>query len=463
MEKSDDLINKVRSTIQRHEMLVPGDKVLTALSAGPDSICLLDLLHRLSTELGISLVVAHYNHGLREDEDKFETKLSKDIVQSMGLPFETEKASGLLTNRSSLEERAREARYAFLEKVRNKYRAQKIAVGHTLNDQAETVLMRLLRGSGPAGLAGIPPVRDGRIIRPLIEISRDEIMQYIKARSLPFAIDSSNNNKTHLRNKIRQGLIPMMLEYQPRLLERLGTISKILRNENAFLESMALEWIEAEKTINKQGDIIISASSLRHLPGPLKNRVIRCILKSVRQDTYSMEYDHILSVSELLDNERPQCSIDLPHGITVRKNYDKLHFRSKPYKETSEYSCSLAGPGTYHLNAVEKWITLEEFDWSANIDESGLTAWLDLDQLPYPLTARNFRNGDRFIPLGMSGHKKVKDFFIDLKIPSEQRALTPIITSGDRIVWICGYRIDERFKVTSHTKKMLKITIKQEC
>jgi tRNA(Ile)-lysidine synthetase-like protein len=545
MEKQGDIINNIKKTIQRYRMLSPGYKVIVAVSAGPDSICLLDLLNRLSPEMDLQLVVAHFNHGLRGDEDEFETKLSKDIAQSMGLPCESEKASGLLDNCSSLEERARDARYSFLEKVRLKHGAQKIAMGHNLNDQAETVLMRLLRGSGQAGLAGIPPVRDGQIIRPLIEVNRDEIMQYIEVRALPFATDSSNKNKTHLRNRIRQELMPMMVEYQPRLLEHLGRVSDIIRDEDAFLESMTLEWINAETNKNNEGDIVVAVSSLRHLAGPLKNRVIRDILKSVSGDIYSMEYDHVLSVTGLLDNERPQCSIDLPDGIIVKKTYETLRFISKntphPYPlpqgerefkgcspqgereavvtspqgekeivgeptqgeresvgatplreresmmaslqgeresvwaspqgkmefvgESSQgkrkFKLSIEGPGTYHLDAAGHVLTLENILVGAglSIEKNLSIAYLDADKLSYPLVARNFQPGDRFVPMGMRGHKKVKDFFIDLKVPSEKRAVTPVLTSGDDIVWICGYRIDERFKITSRTKRMLKITL----
>jgi len=461
MEKSENIINKVRATILRYEMIAPGDKVIVALSGGPDSICLLNALDKLSPELEISLVAAHFNHGLRGGEDESETQLTRDVAVSMDLPFETETAKGLMDSDSSLEERARDARYAFLEKIRKAHMAQKIAMGHNLNDQAETVLMRLLRGSGPSGMAGIPPVRDNRIIRPLIEIKREEIMDYLKTRGIPFAVDSSNSNKKHLRNSIRLELMPMMLDYQPRLLERLGMVSNIIRDEDVFLESMASEWIDRER-IN-QADISVPVSSIKTLPGPLRNRVIRALLKQVNGDTYPMEYDHIASVSGLLKNERPQCAIDLPNGIVVRKTYDNLHFILKPYKDIKEYSYSLEGPGTYCLDAAGQTLSLDEIDGSTDIfmEESLSTACLDADKLRYPLIVRNFRPGDRFMPLGMTGYKKIKRFFIDLKVPSEKRILTPILTSGDRVAWICGYRLDERFKVTSQTKKMLRITMRQ--
>jgi len=444
-------------------MINRGDKVIVAVSGGPDSICLLDILNRLSHDLEISLIVAHYNHGLRKDEDECETQLVRNIAALLGIPFEVEKASGHLKNSSSLEEKARGARYAFLEKIRNKHGAQKIAVGHNLNDQAETVLMRLLRGSGPSGLAGIPPVRDGIIIRPLIEIKRDEIMHHIKGTSLPFAMDSSNSDKRHLRNRMRLELVPMLLNYQPNLLEHLGVLSKIIRDEDSLLESMASEWIKREAAITGPENISVSLQSINKLPDPLKNRVIRNIVKQVDGNIYPMEYDHVISVSELLDNEKPQCSVDLPNGIVVKRIYDRLQITASSDNEIRKYSYAVNNPGKIFLDDIGLRIQVDEIegclDYPAN--DSTSTAYLDADKLHYPLIARNFKPGDRFVPLGMTGHKKIKNFFIDLKVPSEKRELTPILTSGDKIVWVCGYRIDERFKVTEQTKRILKVTISQ--
>ena len=426
-------------------------------------MCLLDILNRFSKELGISLVAAHFNHGLRVDEDELETQLAKDVSASIAIPFETETASSLLKNCSSLEEHARDSRYAFLEKIRNKYGAQKIAMGHNLNDQAETVLMRLLRGSGPSGLAGIPPVRDNIIIRPLIEITRNEIITYLNAGGLAFAVDSSNSNEKYLRNRIRLELIPAMLDYQPRFLEHLGIFSNIIRDEDAFIESMASEWIERESKKTDHGDISAAVLSIQQLPDPLKNRVIRGLIKKVRGDIYPVEYDHIISVSRLLNNEQPQCSVDLPNGITVKKTYESLHFMLKSRNDKIEYSYFLKGPGIYELDVVGQTLTLEEIHTGADVSLKGdlSTVFLDAEKIQYPLIARNFRPGDRFVPLGMAGHKKVKNYFIDLKVPSEKRGLTPMLASGDKIVWVCGYRIDDRFKVTPQTKRILKVTINQ--
>jgi tRNA(Ile)-lysidine synthase len=204
MDPIKDTIKKVKRTISRHQMLTPGDLCIVAVSGGADSVCLLDILYGLKEDLGIKLVVAHFNHGLREGEDEEETQFVQDLAFFMDLPFETEKASFLVDEApGSVEEKARDARYAFMENVRKSLSGQKIALGHHLNDQAETILMRFLRGSGPSGLAGIPPFREKTIVRPLIEIKQDEIESYLKARDLTWIIDSSNLQTDYLRNKIR--------------------------------------------------------------------------------------------------------------------------------------------------------------------------------------------------------------------------------------------------------------------
>jgi len=195
-----DIIKKVDNTISKHRMIGRGDRVIVAVSGGADSVCLLDILYSLKGVLGIELVVAHFDHGLRPGEDASETEFVKSLAASFNCDFVTKKAGpALKLGSASLEERARDVRYRFLSEVKEQFSAQKIATGHNLNDQAETVLMRLLRGSGPSGLSGIPPVRDTHIIRPLIEVTRIQIQSYLSSKGLSHITDSSNSETKHLR------------------------------------------------------------------------------------------------------------------------------------------------------------------------------------------------------------------------------------------------------------------------
>ena len=462
MDPIRDTVRKVKETIFRHQMLDPGDLCIVGVSGGPDSVCLLHILHELRGELEIRLVVAHYDHGLREKEDEAETRFVRRLASSLALPFESEKASLLKEGiTSSVEERARNARYAFFDRLKDKLFAQKIALGHNLNDQAETVLMRLLRGSGPSGLTGIPPSRENTIIRPLIEIQREEIESYLKARDLSYVIDSSNLQTDYLRNKIRLELLPQLLEYQPRLIDHLGQLARIMGSDNKYLEEHAVDWVAREAEQKSVGDILIPVQSFLDLPPPIRNRVTRHLLRKVRKNLRRIDHGHIESVHILAKSKNPQGILNLPDGLTVKRVYGKLAFMAGHGDKPVEFYYRLDGVGTYYLEEIGRSITLGEMERDAdlNLQNQEWTAYLDADKLQYPLILRNFRPGDRFVPLGMVGHKKIKDFFIDLKIPSEMRAVTPILVNRDTPVWICGHRIDDRFKVTSETRRILKVAI----
>ena len=455
-------VTKVKETILRYGMVDSGDLLIVAVSGGPDSVCLLDILNNIKDELRVRLAVAHYNHGLRQGEDESETRFVHQLATSMNLPFETGKSSlSTHENIASLEEKARNARYGFLEGVKNRLHAHKIAMGHNLNDQAETVLMRLFRGSGSSGLAGIPPCRDNTIIRPLIEIKRDEIESYLKEREISYVIDISNYDTRYLRNRIRLELIPLLLQYQPRLIEHLGQLADMLREENEFLELLAQDWVEKEAELNTDRELIIPLPAFKDLSQPLRNRVTRHLFKKIGKGLRRIDLSHTQSVSKLACGKNPQGMLNLPNGLIVKKVYDRLNFTLETVQKPKGFCYLLGGPGTFSLDQIGRSISLVEMESSANLERanSQWTAYLDAEKIKYPLVARNSLPGDRFIPLGMVGHKKIKDLFMELKIPSEKRALIPILISRDTPVWICGYRIDERFKITSETEKILMATL----
>ncbi len=456
-------IKKVKSTISRYSMIMHGDRVVVAVSGGPDSVCLLDMLHELKDDFGIELVAAHFDHGLRPGEDEAETRFVESLALSLNLPFETNKAGPhIKAGRGSLEERARGARYHFLEEVKGRFSAQKIAVGHNLNDQAETVLMRLLRGSGPSGLSGIPPCRDNKIIRPLIEISRNEILHYLGQRRLKYVTDSSNLETRYLRNRIRLELLPQLKKYQPRIIELLAQTSEIMRRDNGWLEVVAEEWVKEMAEITTDRQVLIPLSSFKELSGALRYRVIRYALGMTGENLRRVSLRHIEAISLLATGRKPQGRISLPNMLTAKRMYDKLIFARVRVKDRKfkGFCYSMDGPGTFHLKALKNTISLEETGKMSlpDMNNSPWTAFLNADHITYPLMIRSFRPGDKFVPLGMSGHKKLKDFFIDLKVPAEERACTPILTHKDMILWVCGFRIDDRIKVTPDTKKVLRVT-----
>ncbi|MCE5210659.1 MAG: tRNA lysidine(34) synthetase TilS, partial [Deltaproteobacteria bacterium] len=233
------MLKKVYQTIEKYDLLERGDRVVAALSGGPDSTALLAVLGRLARKMDLTLIVAHFNHGLRGRESDADEKFSRDLAKQMGLPFCPGKMGDIKNKKGvSPEDFYRRQRYDFLEKVAKDHRAQKIALGHNLQDQAETVLLNLLRGSGLEGLKGFLPKRDGKIIRPLMEISRTEIISFLNKAGIAYRQDSSNENVIYLRNKIRRELLPYLKEkYNPRIEENLAQMAQILRVEDEFIQT----------------------------------------------------------------------------------------------------------------------------------------------------------------------------------------------------------------------------------
>ena len=461
MDTVKDTLRKVEHTISRYRMIERGDRVIVAVSGGADSVCLLDILCSLKEILGVELVVAHFVHGLRPDEDEYETDFVKSLAASFDCDFITKRADpDLRPETASLEERARDVRYRFLKEVKEQFSAQKIAMGHNLNDQAETILMRLLRGSGASGLSGIPPVRDSHVIRPLIEVSRSEIESYLSSRHLKHITDSSNFETRHLRNEIRLKLMPQLEKYQPKIVELLGRTAQITREENRWLEEKAERWIKKWAETGSDNEIVLPLSRFKGLPEPLKNHVLRQALKITEGTLRRISLLHIEAIKHVAAGAKPQAQVTLPNMLLVRRVYEKLIFSKGRAKSAGSFCYVIERPGAFDLEALGCTLLFEQLEKEVPLDlkTSPWTACLDADRITFPLMLRNFRPGDRFVPFGMTGRKKLKDFFVDMKVPSDVRARIPILTRGDELIWVCGLRIDDRFKVTSKTKRVLKVT-----
>ncbi len=456
------LLEKVRGTIKAYDMLRPGDRVVVAVSGGPDSVCLLDVLSDLRDEFQIDLIVAHFDHGLRPGEDEKETEFVCQLASSYGLEFKIGRASeDLARSGGSLEEKAREHRYRFLEEIQGKVKAQKIALGHQLNDQAETVLMRLLRGSGTQGLGAIPPVRDGLIIRPLIHVSREEIEAYLAQKGLKWVEDSSNVNPRYMRNRIRLELLPLLKTYQPRILEILAKTAEIIRADESYLNIEAEKWLLTHGSQPQEHHVGIPISQFSDLPKALQRRVLRCAIKMAGSGLRRISWDHIELALGLLSTGKPQGEIHLPGSLAVKKRYDWIIVAPRDTSGPKGYSYTISGTGVYELEDIHSRIEISELVQSlkGRFDHSPWVALLDRGKIDFPLTVRPYKPGDRFVPLGMKGTKKVHDLFVDQKIPLELRKRIPIVCSGRAIIWVAGLRIDERFKITEATRKILKLGV----
>jgi len=463
MDPLNRIIRNVKTTVSRYRMIEPGDRLVVAVSGGADSVCLLDVLHRLEGALGITLTVAHFDHGLRPDADEQETAFVRELAASFHLDLVIMKADPPLDPGSaSLEENARESRYRFLREVKEGCGAQKIATGHTLNDQAETVLMRLLRGSGPTGLSGIRRVRKDGVIRPLIELSREEVLSYLHQRRLDHVTDASNLEPAYLRNRIRLNLLPQLETYQPRIVEILGRTADIAREDNRWLNAQARTWIVEWSQTTPGNEISIPTSRFSELPEALKNHGVREALRTVAGSLRQISLAHIEAIKRLASSERPQARVTLPDGLLVRRVYDRLIFSKGGSPPADSYCIFIERIGTFHIDALGWALTLEEMEPGGspqNLEVVPWTASFDADRIAFPLLLRNFRPGDRLVPLGMKGHKKLKNLFVDMKIPANVRTHIPILAQGDQLIWVCGLRMDDRFKVTSSTRRVLRASL----
>lgn len=461
------IINKVRKTIKEHKMLSKGDRIVVGISGGPDSVCLLTLLQKLQDEWDIFIHAAYLNHQIRKKEVQQETDFVKKLADRLNIKI-TIKSFDVPAYRSeeklSIQEAAREIRYQFLFEVARKEKADKIALGHNADDQAETFLMRLMRGAGVSGLRGIPPVRDGIIIRPLIETTRSEIESFLTDKGIEFIIDSSNFKTVYLRNKIRLELFPLLRkEYNPRLIKVLNNTCQILNEEDDFLcqfSSTALSRVEEKKEKDK---IVLALSKFTDNHPAIQRRILRAAIEYIQGNLNRINYQHINDIIKLICSRKPNGEIDLPGGLVVYKEYQSLILvRKKVVDLQNVFKYKMKVPGVTRLSTLNMEVKTQIEDRKKNnyLNKDKNTACLNYDKLKFPLTIRNRKEGDRFYPLGMKGSKKIKDYFIAQKIPLVKRNEIPLLVDQEKILWIMGWRIDERVKITEATRKVLMVNIK---
>ena len=461
------LFNRIKRAIDCHHLVEKGDRLIVGVSGGVDSMVLLHLLNTCREAFDLSLIVAHVNHGLRPVESEKEAELVQKEAARLGLPFEYGQFNvkefqkrGVL----SIQDAARRVRFHFFDDLLQKHHGQKIALGHHADDQVETVLLRLIRGSGLQGLKGMLPIRDGKVIRPLLGVWEEEIQSFAMENKIPFLSDSSNLKKDYLRNRIRLALIPLMeREYQPNFKEILLRTSNILREEDDYLEKGA----EAayRKVVREEGETLsFKFSEYQSLHQAIQWRVIRKILGRIYDRGVAVEEGEWSDVNEMyrkLHQSSPSFLLELPRGAWVEKRYDAVLLGEGKVKPILPFDVELISPGRTFIQEIGKEVVIEETDRDKFKNYRGPlnTALMDYGSLQFPLKMRNFRPGDRFYPLGAKGTQKLKNFFINHKIPKFERPKVPLLVSGEMIAWIVGYRIDERVKITEKTRKVLAVKV----
>jgi tRNA(Ile)-lysidine synthase len=465
------MLDQVKKTIKQYRMFTPGDRVLVAVSGGVDSVVLLYALRELQKSEKLSLAVAHFDHAIRANSAA-DAEFVKKLARSLKLRYYSERAdvpAYAKAQKLSLEVAARTLRYQFFERIAKAHDFKKIALGHTLNDQAETLLMRLLRGAGLEGLSGIPPVRpSGELtyVRPLIECTRDQIVAFAQAHKLSWREDPTNYDTTIVRNKIRHELIPILKEYNPKVLEALGRTARLLGQAAHVLDCQAEQALATLITSKNTQELALDLKDLVAMPEYLQALVLRRAIARVNP-LCEPEVAHIEALLRWV-SRRGTGELHLPAGVRVLRRHNQLIVTRRPAAPLKRFEYLLTVPGETTLSEIgwrfvirslhphpRPYLTLTLSVYGEGTGEVRGRALLDADKIQGSLVVRNRRPGDR-IRL-RSGTKKLQDLFTDKKIPREQRDAIPLICDENALIWIVGEAVHEDYRATPQTKHILEI------
>jgi tRNA(Ile)-lysidine synthase len=463
---------KAKATIERYALVSRADRLLIAVSGGPDSVALLHLLYELREEFQLHLEVAHLQHGIRGDEAKEDARFVAELAERLKLPFHLKEINlpemKFDAGKGNLEALAREERYRFFAEVVRERELDKVATAHTEDDQAETVMMWLLRGAGMKGLSGMSPVHRLRVatpgtsmnmpltvVRPLLDVSKSEILAYLDDRKCAYRVDRSNQNIALLRNWIRLELLPKIHQRVGRgFSARLSHQAELLRDEDFLLEELARK--SYEKMRDSKG---LSRAGLLCEPKALQRRILRHWIGLERGHLRGLEFVHIEELLRLIKEGPPQSRLSIPGGWELVREYDtvKLAKASRSLKRIC-YTYEFSIGTVLRIPEAGMQLCSQEVNISVEaVPTDPMEALFDREALPRNLVVRNFRRGDRFKPLGMTGHKKVKGLFIDKKVPLSGRATLPLLATGDEILWIPGYGRSDTARLTEKTTSILHI------
>lgn len=462
------MYKKVMSYIKDNNLIKSGDKVLVALSGGPDSVCLLNILYNLKAELNIEVGAAHLNHLLR-DKDAFEDEeYVKTLCKSLDIPCFVKRVDinkYSKDKKMSSEMAGREARYNFFDDIVKDEGYTKIATAHNANDQAETILFRLMRGSGIEGLCGIKVRRD-KIIRPILCLSRKEVEEYIEINNLKPRIDKTNFEKIYNRNKIRLDMIPYIKEnFNEDIIQTLNRMSVLLQKDNEFIENSARSFYE--KHCIEQSDYFIIKKEIFDNKEAVVTRVIRYALTNFSKTHYDFEMKHIYEICNLAKNNSGKA-IDLPNKIYAENIYGDIYIKERININNIDVKQEIV-VNKNEINGKKIFFNNENIEFSllkndSNLDlnQNNLIKYFDFDKINDSISLRKRKNGDKIIPLGMKGSKKIKDLFIDMKVPKEERDCIPLLCFDENISWIVGIRVSEEYKITNKTKNILRVIVERK-
>ena len=462
----ESLISKVRSNISEYNLIKPGFHIVAGISGGADSVCLLKALTELRDANKLSITAVHVNHLLRGKESDGDEEFVAGFCESLNIPLKiyhedirmTSEASGV-----SIEEAGRDARYSIFFRTLREVCGDVIAVAHNFEDQAETVMMNILRGCGAEGLAGMD-FKSGVIIRPLLNIRRQGILDYLAEHAIGFRTDSSNLSCDYSRNRIRNNLFPFIqkqFSVDPScMLNRLSVLS---RRDDAFIEGFARQ--EFQKAFGEQeGVVVLDASVIAGKEAAVSSRMIRMAWERITGGRKALESNHIDKITALCRGNATGKSLSLPGGVTAWISYGNLMIGRREKRDKLNYSYPVSVPGATNVAEAGGTLTARILDKSGFLKESGdlseikessKTQIFDYLKIKCGINIRNRRDGDRIRPLRSMGERKLKEFFIDRKIQAERRDAVPLVATGSNILWVIGMRTSEDAKPDEHTEAYL--------
>lgn len=468
----DAFLAAVDRSLTRDCLVVPGDRVLVAVSGGPDSVALLVALHRLAQARGIALVVAHLHHGLRGPAADADARRVRDLATRLGLPRaerRVDAAAEARQRRISLETAGRRLRYAFLQEAAAVHRCSRIALGHQRNDNAELVLMNLIRGTGPLGLAAMPPIRDGRFIRPLLAIGRSQILDFLEAVGVDYGEDETNRHLDHRRNWIRQVLLPLVAEQaNPAIVDALHRTATLARDEEAWLARLAADWYRGALVRETDDRVVLDNGALARLALPARRRVLRHAMGHLCGDLHRITMAHIEAALGLVAAAGPARCLHLPRRLRLSAAGGRLEIRrlAVPLRQAqapAAWRHELAGPGRIAIPelGLQAEATVLFGPRPGGLADAGQwSAFFDINAVSFPLIIRSAASGDRFRPLGAGGRQKVAKFFVDHKVPRPLRAAYPMVESAGRIIWLAGQRLAEGVAAGGDGDRVLSLVFK---
>jgi tRNA(Ile)-lysidine synthase len=438
---------------------------LVAVSGGPDSVALLHLLYTLRDPLKWErITVAHFDHQIRGAESREEKECVESLALKLNLPYLWGGEDVVRFGKRhsiSLEMAARQCRHHFFQRTAKEQKAHKIALGHTANDQAEELLLRLFRGTGPGGLRGMPPLDPrNHIVRPLLFAQRPEIVSYLQEYSLPFRQDSSNEDPFCQRNALRLKVFPILEEhFHPRIVQVLNQHARRAQEEEDFwTEEIKIRW-SSICIKHSHNSLALNLPLLAALHPALQRRLFRWAILEFKGTLSGIYAANIENIHRLAHESTSGKTIHLPHGLQVSKEGESLVLSRAPLSPPRPFQWTLPSPGRYHFSGLDIHLRLER----RNVHEKPLfsseSARIDAHRLQWPLILRSWKPGDRFRPMGLHGSKKIQDLFVDAKIPSSRRDKIPILCDQENICWVVGLRLDERVKVTSETEQVLVVEV----